>query len=651
MPDPAERLHRDAAAIGARLGELLAATPRAQDGSWASAIQFLLDAFGAAGGPNGRPTPADPIDRLVERLDLTPMEAELLLLAGLAEEHEGYASVLRLLHPRGEPRPTVGLGAQLFCAGDSERFALRRVLERGNAVNAGALALSEDAPFGERSLLLAEGLWSALGGVAAWPRSLHVRHEPAVSVGLEEWFDTALARRALFSIRADRTVLIVVSIDDAELGVARALALVSHAGRDAVAARLGSAQRDADERTLSLHCLAHDVVPVVAAASDTGDGPHAVVAELATHPGVVMSVAPPGASIRTTKPVLLLPVPRLWPKARARTWRALLPALAREASTLAARYSLEPMQIAAVARDVSIAMADSGAAPTLDDVASGVRSRGEVELGAGVSLVRPTATWEQLVLSDDRMAQLHEATARRRHQTTVFDEWGFPDGRPGSRGTRLLLAGAPGTGKSLAAEAMAAELGVDLLVVDLSRLISKWLGETEKNLARVFDRAERAQAVLLFDEADALFAKRTEVADAHDRWANLETAYMLSRLERFDGLAILATNLKDQIDSAFMRRLEFVIDFEEPGVAERERLWRAHLPPRAPLARDVALAELAELYPIVGGLIRNASLAAGFLATADGGSITRHHLLHAVRREYEKAGRAFPGVPADCAGV
>jgi SpoVK/Ycf46/Vps4 family AAA+-type ATPase len=294
---------------------------------------------------------------------------------------------------------------------------------------------------------------------------------------------------------------------------------------------------------------------------------------------------------------------------------------------------------------------EPGETPTLESVAEAVRARGEIELGAGMSLVHPAMAWTDLVLRADRLAQLHEAVDRLRHQGVVFDDWGFPDRRAGARGIRLLFAGPPGTGKSLAAEAMASALGVDLLIVDLSRLVSKWLGETEKNLARVFARAERAQAVLLFDEADALFARRTEVSDAHDRYANLETAYLLSRLERFDGLAILATNLKEHIDPAFLRRLEFVIDFDEPGVAERELLWRTHIPAGAPLAADVALAELAELYPIVGGLIRNASLAAGFLATADGGRITQNHLLHAVRREYEKAGRAFPGVPADYVGV
>jgi SpoVK/Ycf46/Vps4 family AAA+-type ATPase len=228
----------------------------------------------------------------------------------------------------------------------------------------------------------------------------------------------------------------------------------------------------------------------------------------------------------------------------------------------------------------------------------------------------------------------------------VLDQWKFLEGRPGARGVRVLLSGPPGTGKTLAAEVVAHALGVDLLMVDISRVVSKWIGETEKHLAEAFDAAERSHAVLLFDEADALFGKRTEVSDAHDRYANLETAYLLSRLERFDGLAILSTNLKQNIDTAFLRRLEFVIDFDEPSARERETLWRCHLPPAAPLAADVNLKELANLYPIVGGLIRNASVAAGFLAASAGTAISRNQLFGAIRREYEKSGKAFPGVPA-----
>ncbi len=190
---------------------------------------------------------------------------------------------------------------------------------------------------------------------------------------------------------------------------------------------------------------------------------------------------------------------------------------------------------------------------------------------------------------------------------------------------------------------LASALGVDLIVADVSRLVSKWIGETPKNLGRIFDMAERSTAVMLFDEADALFGKRTEVSDAHDRYANLETAYLLARLERFEGLAILATNLRQNIDAAFLRRLEFIVDFDEPGPAEREALWRCHVPEQAPLASDVSYAELAAAYRVTGGLIRNAAVAAAFLAAADRTSIGRRHLVRAIRREYEKSGKAFPG--------
>ena len=248
-------------------------------------------------------------------------------------------------------------------------------------------------------------------------------------------------------------------------------------------------------------------------------------------------------------------------------------------------------------------------------------------------------------MTAERKGQLAEALQRLLHQAKVLEEWKFLEGRPGARGVRILMSGPPGTGKTLSAEVMAQSLGVDLLVADISRIVSKWIGETEKNLASIFEAAERAQAVLLFDEADALFGKRTEVSDAHDRYANLETAYLLSRIERFEGLTLLSTNLKQNIDPAFLRRLEFVIDFEEPQLTEREALWRCHLPQTAPLAKDVDLRELSALYPIVGGLIRNASVAAAFQAAEAGTPITRRHLLCAIRREYEKTGKAFPGVP------
>jgi SpoVK/Ycf46/Vps4 family AAA+-type ATPase len=283
-----------------------------------------------------------------------------------------------------------------------------------------------------------------------------------------------------------------------------------------------------------------------------------------------------------------------------------------------------------------------GRPPAIDDVAGALRARAGLSLSGGVKLVRPQSDWEDLVLSADRVARLREAVDRLLLQDRVLDEWGFLRGRPGSRGVRMMFTGPPGTGKTLAAEVMARALSVDLLVVDISRVVSKWIGETEKNLAAVFETAERAQAVLFFDEADALFGKRTEVSDAHDRYANLETAYLLARLERFDGLAILASNLRQNIDAAFLRRLEFIVEFDLPDKAQRLAMWEVHIPQTAPLADDVDLKEMAGTFPVVGALIRNAAVAAGFLAAAEDGRIHRRHLFHAVRREYEKAGRAFP---------
>jgi SpoVK/Ycf46/Vps4 family AAA+-type ATPase len=186
-------------------------------------------------------------------------------------------------------------------------------------------------------------------------------------------------------------------------------------------------------------------------------------------------------------------------------------------------------------------------------------------------------------------------------------------------------------------------------VVDLSRLVSKWIGETEKNLAAVFDAAERGGAALFFDEADALFGRRTEVGDARDRYANLETAYLLSRLERFAGVTVLATNLRQNLDVAFARRIEFIVPFDLPDQRARELLWRRHLPAQAPLDPAVDLGALAALYALPGALIRNAAVAAAFLAAADPSTerTTRtRHLIHAVRREYVKAGQAFPGTPS-----
>jgi len=216
---------------------------------------------------------------------------------------------------------------------------------------------------------------------------------------------------------------------------------------------------------------------------------------------------------------------------------------------------------------------------------------------------------------------------------------------PRGQGVIGLFTGPPGTGKTTAAEAVAHALQQDLYRVDLSAVVSKYIGETEKNLAAAFDEAERASAVLFFDEADSLFGKRTEVKDAHDRYANLEVNYLLQRIETFTGLVLLATNRHSALDEAFARRLRFVIRFDHPDRALRADLWRRSFPPETSLD-ELDWDELAQP-ELAGGSIQNAALAAAYLAAADGGTVTRAHIVHALRREHEKLGRSFAGLFAE----
>jgi SpoVK/Ycf46/Vps4 family AAA+-type ATPase len=227
----------------------------------------------------------------------------------------------------------------------------------------------------------------------------------------------------------------------------------------------------------------------------------------------------------------------------------------------------------------------------------------------------------------------------------VFEDWGFA-ARVGHRQTSVLslFTGPSGTGKTLAAEVVGARLGLDLYCIDLSQVVSKYIGETEKNLSRVFDAAEGAAAVLFFDEADGIFGKRTETRDAHDRYANLEVSYLLARLETFTGLAIMASNLRQNIDAAFLRRMDYVVEFPAPDTSARVALWQRHLRCDAPIDGDVNPGELAELFPVTGAHIRNAAVGGAFFAAADGGRLTRRHLVAAMRREYEKLGKSFPSV-------
>jgi hypothetical protein len=251
--------------------------------------------------------------------------------------------------------------------------------------------------------------------------------------------------------------------------------------------------------------------------------------------------------------------------------------------------------------------------------------------------LQPMATWDDLVLPDEAARLLHQIAEQARHRYEVHENWGYARKTNRGLGINALFAGESGTGKTMAAEVIANELNLALYRIDLSAVVSKYIGETEKNLRRLFDAAERGGAILLFDEADALFGKRSEVKDSHDRYANIEINYLLQRMEAFSGLAILATNMKSSLDTAFLRRLRFIVNFPYPGVAERKRIWQGALPSELPL-ESPDFDRLAR-FGLSGGNIHSVALNAAFMAASRGTPITQSLLMGAVRTELRKLDR------------
>ncbi|MGE3539956.1 MAG: AAA family ATPase [Candidatus Tectimicrobiota bacterium] len=273
------------------------------------------------------------------------------------------------------------------------------------------------------------------------------------------------------------------------------------------------------------------------------------------------------------------------------------------------------------------------------DLYDACRAHSSQKLTALAHKIQPHYGWDDIVLPPEPLAQLREMVTYVRHRQRVYGEWGFDQRLSLGKGLNALFAGPSGTGKTMAAEIMANALRLDLYRIDLSTVISKYIGETEKNLRQIFHEARHANAILFFDEADALFGKRSEVKDAHDRYANIEIAYLLQEMEAYDGIVILATNLRKNMDEAFVRRMQAVVEFPLPEESERQRLWQGMFPPQAPLAADIDWGFLARQFKLTGGHIKNIALHAAFLAAEAGSSIGMVQLIQATKREFHKLGR------------
>lgn len=315
-----------------------------------------------------------------------------------------------------------------------------------------------------------------------------------------------------------------------------------------------------------------------------------------------------------------------------------------DTEALAAKFRLTPGQIRdafEAASNLARWRSPDDARVTMEDLYSACRGQTAPKLGELARKIKPGFKWDDIVLPPDQLAQLKEICNESLYRQTVYGEWGFDRKLSLGKGLTALFTGPPGTGKTMAAEVVANGLNLDLYKIDLSQVVSKYIGETEKKLHQIFDEAQSSNSILFFDEADALFGKRSEVKDSHDRYANIEVGYLLQKMEEYDGIAILATNLQQNMDEAFTRRMRFIIEFPFPDEHHRKLIWQITFPPEAPLGDDVDFGWLARGIRLPGGNIKNIALAAAFFAAGDGGVIRMSHLIQGGRREFQKIGRKW----------
>nr|WP_261994264.1 ATP-binding protein [Streptomyces sp. t39] len=592
--------------------------------------------------PDGGPPSADRLSWLVRRAGLTDLDTALLLIALAPDVDRGFEPLYGYLNDDvSRRRATAGLALDL-CAVPAHAAAARARLHPSAPLRAlGLLEIEEpERPFLTRSLRVPDRLTGHLLGDDSPDAALtgRLRPLPAPPAGSEgDAADGEFVHRLAARLRGGPLALYLREEREGD-GLAVVSAALTAAGVEAL-------------------CCPEpgDHVPELLREARLG-GRAVVVPGLPGKPGPLVRalIAAEDVTVLLTDPrpydpewspvdplVLEAPGRRA---GGAAAWRAALGAGTDgfDVAATIAPYRLGGDRVRRTAQAARALAAFDGGPVTAAHLRLAARRQSASGLESHARRIRPAVDWRDLVLPEGPLTQLRELALRARHRDRVLGEWRLSAGGGRGRGVLGLFAGESGTGKTLSAEVVAADLGLDLYVVQLSSVVDKYVGETEKNLERIFTEADRTDAVLLFDEADAVFGKRSEVKDAHDRYANMESAYLLQRLESFDGIALLTTNLRANIDEAFTRRLDLVVDFPFPDAGQRLALWRhglAHVPSDggidpAPLARDFELA---------GGSIRSAVVTAAYLAAGRGDVVTAPDLLEGARREYRKAGRLVPG--------
>lgn len=307
---------------------------------------------------------------------------------------------------------------------------------------------------------------------------------------------------------------------------------------------------------------------------------------------------------------------------------------------LANKFKFTPGKIKdAIKTAHKLAILDDRGELSIEDIYQGCKGQSNQKLEKLASKIKPNYQWDDLILPQEKKEHLKDIETHIKNKDIVYHQWGFADKLSLGKGLNILFSGPSGTGKTMAAEVMARELNLDLYKIDLSMVVSKYIGETEKNLSQIFKEAEESNALLFFDEADALFGKRSEVRDSHDRYANIEISYLLQKMEEHHGVVILATNLSHNMDDAFLRRIDYSLEFPFPEEEYRQQIWEAHIPENAPISDDVDFGYLARQFPVTGGNIKNIIVNSAFYAVENPGKIKMKHIIRATKREYEKIGK------------
>jgi hypothetical protein len=637
--------------------------------SWTEANRvYLAEALrrlrGLIGGPAEAAAAAPDLDDLAGRMERPPallalaaafglsaFERDLLLMcAGLELDADFARAARRAGDAVPLPQPTFGTALALLPGAHWSALAPSAPLRRWRLVECAPAGLLVQAPIRatERVVHFLAGVQTLDPGIEA-------------VVGVRERSDeldlapshALLAERAVraFTTAAPLGTMPLVQLlghGDAPRDVAAAVAAALGLGLAVLPADdipAGAREREQLARLWEREAVLSSLLLLVDA-SALGDEPAAGTSvvrflDLLASPTLAL-VGRPLAGLRRNDVRLAVEPPPLADRLAA--WRAVLPDPEPdlEIERIAAQFPLTSRAVRGVLGELAlrdpVSPADSGR--ILWDLC---RERSRPQLEHLTDRMPPSTVWTDLVLPEQQKQVLREIAGHARMRHRVYGSWGFAEKSRRGLGIAALFAGPSGTGKTMAAEALAELLRLDLYRIDLSRVVSKYIGETERNLGRIFDEAEGAGGVvLLFDEADALFGKRTEVRDSHDRYANLEVSYLLQRMEAYDGLAILTTNLKSSLDPAFLRRIRFVVGFPFPDATARALIWRGVFPSATP-TEGLAYDRLARLN-VAGGNIRNIALNAAFAAAGSGGPVAMTHLLAAARSEYAKLERPLTDV-------